>query len=148
MLIIALVFIIPTCGSLLYLLTRSNLGGQQKFVTLMIALSIAVPVGGAVFLVFAFAGIILFWESEISEILFAVVWIFVPVSVAGNSAFTLTTAVVDNREARKAEEAGVKPLRWSDIRLLALLLGLALTISIVLAPMYLFSWFSHFSSFS
>ena len=48
MLIIALVLVVPIGGSLLYLLTRSNLDSGHKLVTLKIALAFAVLVGGGV----------------------------------------------------------------------------------------------------
>ena len=138
MLIIALVFIVPTCGSLVYLLTRSNLDGGQKLVTLMIALAITVPVGGGVCLAFTAAGLILFWDTGVPEIVVAV-WISLPASAAGFLAFVLTAAVADNRAARRAEEAGMEPSQRSDTGLLMLILGLASAIAIVLVPSYICS---------
>ena len=134
MLIIALLcIIIPTCGSLLYLLTRSNLGVWRKLVTLIIALAIAVPVGGVVCLVFLVAGTVVFWESQISEYVSAV-WISLPASAAGNLVLVLMAAVADNRAAHKMEEGGVKPLERSDTRSLMLRFGLASAIAIVIVP--------------
>lgn len=137
-LIIALVFIIPTCGSLLYLLKRSNLHGRRKFVALMIALTIAVPVGYAVCFAFIGAGVVWFWSSSVPRNVLAV-WISLPASAAGNLVFALTAAIEDNRAARRAEEAGVEPSGRSNTGLLMSLLGPASAIAIVLVPSYICS---------
>ena len=134
MLIIYLIIIIPASGSLLYLLTRSNLDGGQKFVTLVIALVAAVLVGGLFCLAFMVAGLFLFWDTGISNDV-AAIWVSLPASAAGNLTFLMLAAVADNWEARQMAEAGVAPSGRSDTKLLAWFLCLTLA-AIILAPVF------------
>ena len=105
MTVIAWVIItIATGASLLFLLKRPNLSGGQKLVALLVFMAAGVPIGGFLFLVLAFAAIMVFWEAVAADSL-AFLFITAPMAVLLGLLLVLIASVADEREARKAAAA-------------------------------------------
>ena len=102
--IAGVIIAIATGASLLFLLKRPNLSGDQKLVALLIFMVAGVAVGGLLFLVLAFAGIMLFWETEASDSL-AFLFVTAPMAVLLGLLLVLIASVADAHEARKAAAA-------------------------------------------
>ena len=100
----AIIIIIATGASLLFLLKRPNLSGDQKLVALLIFMVVGVPVGGLLFLVLAVAAIMVFWEAVAADSL-AFLFITAPLAVLLGLLLVLIASVADEREARKAAAA-------------------------------------------
>ena len=101
---IIIIIIIATGASLLFLLKRPNLSGDQKLVALLIFMVAGVPVGGLLFLVLAFAAMMVFWEAVAADSL-AFLFITAPLAVLLGLLLVLIASVADEREARKAAAA-------------------------------------------
>ena len=93
-------------ASLLFLLNRPNLSGVQKLIVLLIFVAAGVPVGGLLFLVFAIAGLWLFWDTGASDSL-AFLFVTAPTAVMLGLLLVLIACIADARAARKL--ASVSP---------------------------------------
>ena len=92
---------IASGASLLFLLNRPNLSGVQKLIVLSIFVVAGVPVGGLLFLVFAVAGLWLFWDTGASDSL-AFLFVTAPVAVILGLLLVLIAGIADARQARKS----------------------------------------------
>ncbi len=90
-------------GSLLYLLKRPHLNGEQKLVALLVSLSVSAPVGGLLMAPLYFLVWSLWWEHGISGATAEVVFLGPPAVVVG-IAVIIAGKIADRREARKASE--------------------------------------------
>lgn len=95
---------IASGASLLFLLNRPNLGVWQKLIVLLIFVVAGVPIGGLLFLVFAVAGLWLFWDTGASDSL-AFLFVTAPVAVMLGLLLVLVAGIGDAREARKSSLA-------------------------------------------
>ncbi len=95
---------IATGASLLYLLNRPNLSVGQKLVVLLVFIAAGVPVGGLLFLAFAIAGLMLFWDTGASDSL-AFLFLTSPIAVLLGLLLVLMASIADALQARKVAAA-------------------------------------------
>lgn len=88
-------------ASLLFLLNRPNLSVWQKLTVLLIFVAAGIPVGGLLFLVFAVAGLWLFWDTGASDAL-AFLFVTAPVAIMLGLLLVLMASIADTRKARRA----------------------------------------------
>ena len=88
-------------GSLLFLLKRPHLSGEQKLIALLVSLAVSVPVAGLLMAPLYFLAWKLWWEHGISDATTEVVFLGPPAVVVG-IATIIAGSVADRREFRKA----------------------------------------------
>ena len=93
------IVVVILAGSLLYLMTRPHLRGDQKLVALVVSVSIALPIGGLLLVAILVVVLGALWETGITDAE-ALVILFGPLAVVVGIAIIVGGNVADRRESR------------------------------------------------
>ncbi len=98
----ALIIVVTTGASLLYVLKRPHLDGRQKLIVLALAVLAGVPVGFVLVVLLSMVGIMLFWDTGIeNDAVF--LYLSAPMAVLLNLMLVLIASMTNAGAARKSE---------------------------------------------